>query len=61
MNMEPQVLTGKPELPAESRKDVESHDVEFHEKTGEGLPVEIVDAPRYELEGSWRGSEMPDR
>jgi hypothetical protein len=51
---------GKAELPsvtvAEKRE--ESSGQELHEKSGEGMPAEMVNSPRYELEGSWHGNEM---
>lgn len=51
---------GKAELPAVSEKRIGSSGQAVHEKSGQGLPAEIVNSPRYELEGSWHGHEMQD-
>lgn len=54
---------GKAELPAvtvtETREEASGQ--ELHEKSGKGLPAEMVNSTRYELEGNWHGNEMQER
>ena len=62
-NSEATFFDGKAELPAVTvvEKREESSGQELHEKSGEAIPAEMVDSPRYELEGSWHGNEMQER